>query len=103
MALEESERTLRTLPIALPLAVGLKDRQERWLLANPETLRLFKLEGKAYQEKTDVELAQIVPELAEMFIRCRVTDEHTWRAASLCRSCRKNQIRRLAFQDLPGY
>jgi PAS domain S-box-containing protein len=46
LALAESEALLRTLLEAMPLAVGMKDAEGRWLLANPQTLLLFQVYGK---------------------------------------------------------
>lgn len=84
LALAESEALLRTLLEAMPLAVGMKDAEGRWLLANPQTLRLFQLEGKEYVGKTDDELSQAIPELGETLAYCKVTDERTWKAGTLC-------------------
>ena len=85
LALAESEALLRTLLEAMPLAVGMKDAEGRWLLANPQTLSLFHLEGKEYAGKTDGELSEEIPELGETLAYCKVTDERTWKAGTLCR------------------
>lgn len=93
LALAESEALLRTLLEAMPLAVGMKDSEGRWLLANPQTLRLFQLEGKKYVGKTDDELSQATPELGETLAYCKVTDERTWKAGTLCRYEEKVEVK----------
>jgi len=93
LALAESEAVLRTLLEAMPLAVGMKDAEGRWILANPQTLRLFQLEGKAYAGKTDDELSKVIPELDETFTYCKVTDERTWKAGTLCRYEEKIEVK----------
>ncbi|MDY7017743.1 MAG: PAS domain S-box protein, partial [Nitrospirota bacterium] len=93
LALAESEALLRTLLEAMPLAVGMKDAECRWLLANPQTLRLFQLEGKKYVGKTDDELSEAIPELAETLAYCKVTDERTWKAGTLCRYEEKLEVK----------
>jgi len=85
MDIKEPKKAIATLLAAIPVAVGLKDSQGRWLLANPQALRLLRLEGKHYRGKTDAELAQMVPELKNVFAYCHTTDEYAWLYADMCR------------------
>ena len=55
------EAQLRTLIDAMPDIVRFKDGAGRWLEANAFTIRLFGLEGVAYRDKTDAELAEYSP------------------------------------------
>jgi diguanylate cyclase (GGDEF)-like protein/PAS domain S-box-containing protein len=77
----------------MPLAVGMKDGEGRLLLANHQMLRQFQLEGKKYAGKTDDELAEVITELAETLAYCKVTDERTWRAGTLCRYEEKIEVK----------
>ena len=77
-ALEAREAQLRTLINAMPDIVCFKDGAGRWLEANAFDLRLFGLEGVAYQGKTDAELAGCNPSCRTAFQRCEETDELAW-------------------------
>jgi len=63
LALAESEALLRTLLEAMPLAVGMKDGEGRWLLANQQMLRHFQLEGKEYAGKPTTSSLKLSPSL----------------------------------------
>lgn len=76
LAADEWERMLD----ALPIAVNVKDRQGRWLYANPAMLNAFGIEDANYQGKTDVE--QVPPEhfYQPALEYCQRTDAETWEA-----------------------
>ncbi len=84
--LEAREAQLRTLINAMPDAVCFKDGAGRWLEANAFDLRLFGLEGVAYQGKTDAELSEYSPLCRAAFQRCEETDELAWQRGELTRS-----------------
>ena len=85
-ALRENEEQLRSLINAMPDFVCFKDGAGRWLLANESGLATFNLNGKAYQGKTDLELAQYDHSFRAVFEGCLASDERTWQAGKLTRS-----------------
>lgn len=81
----ESETRLRALIDALPDAISFKDGQGRWMEANGSNLRLFGLEGVAYQGKTDRELAEHSPFYRPALLACENSDEAAWQKGALSR------------------
>lgn len=69
---------LQALIEAVPDAVVIKNGQGRWLYANPTGIQLFQLEKIAWQGKTDLELAELLPAMAEIFRDCHQSDRTTW-------------------------
>ncbi len=78
MALSEGNQRFTTLIETLPDAVFLKNGDGRWQIANKTGLELFHLQDKPWLGKTDLELAKLVPELAEAFETCAKTDEEAF-------------------------
>ncbi|MDO9069503.1 MAG: PAS domain-containing protein [Deltaproteobacteria bacterium] len=76
-ALESDNRT-RALLSAIPDAIFFKDSEGRWLLANNAGLELFCLQQVDYIGKTDLELAEIVPERREALLSCHRSDQEAW-------------------------
>lgn len=80
-----SNGVFETLLESLPDAVFVKDGEGRWLLANEVALRLFGLNGQAYQGKSDLELAELVPWYREALQYCKQSDELAWQSRKLSR------------------
>ena len=80
------EERLRSLLDAMPDIVCFKDGTGRWLEANKADLALFRLQGVAYQGKTDAELASFSPFYREAFLACQESDEQAWQAGHLVQS-----------------
>jgi PAS domain S-box-containing protein len=74
----ESETRMRGLLSAIPDAIFFKDAAGRWLHANNAGRELFSLHQVDYFGKTDLELAEIVPEKKEALISCRQSDQVAW-------------------------
>jgi len=85
-ALQDSEARMRSLIESTPDAIFLKDARGRWLQANRAVLELFGLEDTDWQDKTDLELADIRPFFREVFTHCFNTDEACWQQGTLSRS-----------------
>ena len=79
--LREEGRRLRTLLDAMPEVVCFKDGEGRLLEANQFGLRLFGLEGAAYQGKNPLELAAYNSFRREAYLACAASDEQVWREA----------------------
>ncbi|CAK8711071.1 histidine kinase [Candidatus Electronema halotolerans] len=75
--LEQRER-LTTFMETLPDAAFLKDSAGRWLLTNAVARSLFQVEPTAWQERTDLELAEELPHLAEALAACTASDQRAW-------------------------
>ncbi|MDD5613092.1 MAG: EAL domain-containing protein, partial [Gallionella sp.] len=85
LELAEREAQLRMLVQAVPDSVQFKDGAGRWLIANTVCLRLFGLEGLAWQNLTDTEIGQRHPHLATAMAACRAGDEDAWQTGKLFR------------------
>lgn len=85
-SLERERTTLRTLINAMPDIVCFKDGEGRWIEANEFDLRLFELEGVAYQGKKDSELAQYSAFYRDAFMGCEASDEIAWKHGEPSRS-----------------
>ena len=72
-----------------PDFVALKDGESRWLAVNKTGLRLYDLEGREWQGKTDLELADMVPHFREGFEACIASDEEAWKAGETTYSMEK--------------
>ena len=76
-----SEERLTTLINHLPDPVIFKDGEGRWKTVNTPVLRLFGLEGRTdWEDRTDEELATMIPHLAESFRGCFTSDLQAWEA-----------------------
>ena len=81
---KESEERLATLIDHLPDPILFKDGEGRWKTVNPAGLRLFGLEpGPGWKDRTDLELAEAYPGMAEVFRGCLLSDSRAWEARSL--------------------
>ncbi|MCW8905788.1 MAG: EAL domain-containing protein, partial [Sedimenticola sp.] len=84
--LKENEQRLRTLINATPDIICFKDGAGRWLEANDADLKLFSLQGVAYQGKTDSELAEFTaPLYRDAFLTCEESDEAAWQSGGYSR------------------
>ena len=75
--LEQRER-LTTFMETLPDAAFLKDSAGRWLLTNAVARSLFQIGQIAWQERTDLELAEELPHLADALAACTASDQRAW-------------------------
>ncbi len=75
--LEQRER-LTTFMETLPDAAFLKDSAGRWLLTNAVARSLFQIGRTAWQERTDLELAEELPHLADALAACTASDQRAW-------------------------
>ncbi|MEP0846694.1 MAG: PAS domain S-box protein [Phycisphaerae bacterium] len=76
--LRDREELLQTLVDAIPELVCFKDGDGRWLMVNAFGLSLLRMDGTEYRGKTNIELAQAVPEFREALERCDQTDAAAW-------------------------
>jgi diguanylate cyclase (GGDEF)-like protein/PAS domain S-box-containing protein len=87
LQLRKAEELLRNLIDASPDYICFKDAENRWLEANSSSLELFQLEAHDYQNKTDIELANLVdPIFKEAFRHSNTTDERTWHTGKIFRN-----------------
>ncbi|WP_411344710.1 diguanylate cyclase domain-containing protein [Paenibacillus sp. WLX1005] len=78
----ENESQLRLLIDMIPELIVLKDGEGRWLLCNQMVREVHKLTESEYMNKTDLELAEMRPELRSIFEFNTMTDEQTWQKGS---------------------
>lgn len=83
--LREREEQMSTLINAMPDFVCFKDGEGHWLLTNDFGLRLFEIQGVAYQGKKDSELASFSSFYREAFQSCSDSDAAAWRAGHALR------------------
>ncbi|MDN5292157.1 MAG: hypothetical protein PWQ06_2396 [Anaerophaga sp.] len=76
--LNESKDRLRVLINATPDIICFKDAKGRWMEANESIQELFRLKGKNFLFKSEEHLKKMVPELAEVFEKCRESDMQAW-------------------------
>ena len=74
----DSHERLRTFIEALPEVVILKDGDSRWRTVNGPAMRLFRLDSVAWEGKSDLQLAQIQPDLRTVYEACDASDETAW-------------------------
>jgi len=87
LQLRHTEKLLRNLIDASPDFICFKDEKNRWLEANSSGLELFQLNAQSYQNKTDIELANLSdPIFKETFRHSKITDERAWNAGNLIRN-----------------
>ncbi len=77
-ALQEKAYWFNTLVEAIPDPIFLKDGEGKWLIANPQALQLFEMEGIDYFGKTDLELAEINSFYHDVLLYCADTDRAAW-------------------------
>ncbi|MDD5334600.1 MAG: PAS domain S-box protein [Rhodoferax sp.] len=78
-----TNKRLGALIEAIPDAIFFKDPESRWQITNEPAKRLFHLHGLAWQDKTEMELAQLHPEFRAAHEACLVDDEKAWQAGKL--------------------
>ncbi len=76
--LRESEARLASLIEAIPDPIFLKDGDSRWQVINSAANSLFRIEGLAWQGRTDKELALMQPEYSGEHMACWESDEAAW-------------------------
>jgi PAS domain S-box-containing protein len=85
-ALRTSESRLVTLIDAIPDAVLFKDGEGRWLVANDNAKRLFRLEDVPWHGKSDLDLALANPVFSGEHMACWNSDEDAWACGGLVHS-----------------
>ncbi len=78
-----TNKRLEALIEAIPDTIFFKDPESRWQITNEPAKRLFRLHGLAWQDKTELELAQLHPEFRAAHEACLVDDEKAWQAGRL--------------------
>lgn len=76
--LKHHEGELRLLIDMIEEFIVLKDGSGKWILANKKVIDTYCLASISYQGKTDLELAELIPELEEKFIDNYQSDEEAW-------------------------
>src|SRR5512133_840837 len=79
----ESETRMRGLLSALPDAIFFKDAAGRWLLVNHAGLELFCLQQVDYVGKTDLQLAELIPQRRDALLSCQHSDQAAWEQGGL--------------------
>ncbi len=74
----QTHTRLRTLLDNSPDPMLIKDAAGRWELANPAMQALFDLQGKSWEGKTDIELAELVPAHRAALYTCVESDQRAW-------------------------
>lgn len=82
-SLASSNKRLNALIEAIPDAIFLKDSESRWLVTNEPAKQLFQLHGLAWQNKTEMELAQLHPEFRAAHEICLAGDQKAWEVGHL--------------------
>ncbi len=82
--LNDVQRELQALIEAIPDAVTFKDGQGRWIYANPIAISLFQLAGVEWQGKTDLELADMLPQCRDVLKICYRSDQVAWERRQRC-------------------
>lgn len=80
--LKLQEPQLRLLIDLIEEFIVVKDGAGKWILTNKKVIESYRLAGVCYQGKTDVELAELIPEMGDKFIRNHATDELAWEKGS---------------------
>lgn len=78
----ESDAQLRLLLDMIPELIVLKDGDGRWLICNRMVREVHQLDEVEYINKTDLELAEMRPELRSVFEFNALTDEQAWEKGS---------------------
>ncbi len=81
--LRDANDQMRIFIEAIPDAVFIKDGAGRWRLINKHGEALFQMEHVAWQQKTDLELAEMRPALCESHRNCHTSDEQAWQAGTM--------------------
>ena len=76
--LKLQEPQLRLLIDLIEEFIVVKDGSGKWILANKKVIDLYCLGSVEYHGKTDLELAELIPEMGDKFIRNYTTDEWAW-------------------------
>ncbi|MEW4371032.1 sensor domain-containing diguanylate cyclase [Paenibacillus kandeliae] len=78
----ENDAQLRLLLDMIPELIVLKDGEGRWLICNRMVREVHQLDEFEYINKTDLELAEMRPELRSVFEFNALTDEQAWEKGS---------------------
>ena len=79
-AFARTRENLETLVEAIPDAIFFKDGAGRWQVANSSAQQLFRTDLRAWQGRTDQEMAGDIPDLQPVHEACMVSDEKAWAA-----------------------
>ncbi len=74
---------LTALIEAIPDVIIFKDGKGRWLITNEPAKRVFRLHGLKWRGRTDLELAEMRPDLRRTHESCHVDDEAAWGSGKL--------------------
>ena len=83
MDLAFSHKSLGALIEAIPDAIFFKDGKSRWIITNEAARRLYRLHAIPWQEKSEMELAELHPEFRSMHETGLADDEKAWEAGRL--------------------
>lgn len=81
--LATTNKRLNALIEAIPDAIFVKDPDSRWQITNEPAKQLFQLQDLAWQNKTEMELAQLHPAFRSAHEICLADDEEAWEAGRL--------------------
>ncbi|WP_078395030.1 PAS domain-containing sensor histidine kinase [Shouchella patagoniensis] len=84
--LREEKEKVGTLINSMVDFVNFKDGEGRWIQANEFGLKLYQLEGVAYEGKKDSELAEYSKFYRDALLYCEKTDEETWQNGEMTRA-----------------
>ena len=82
-SLQASDQSFRTLIEAIPDAIFLKDAEGRWQILNEAAKQLFQIGDFHWQNRTDLEMAELRPAYASIYQSCFLDDEKAWSARKL--------------------
>jgi diguanylate cyclase (GGDEF)-like protein/PAS domain S-box-containing protein len=81
--LATTNKRLSALIEAIPDAIFVKDPDSRWLITNEPAKQLFQLHGLDWQNRTEMELAQMHPAFRSAHELCLTDDNKAWEAGRL--------------------
>ena len=79
-AFARTRENLEILVEAIPDAIFFKDGDGRWQVANSSAQQLFRTDQRAWQGRTDQEMAGDIAELKPVHEACILSDEKAWAA-----------------------
>jgi PAS domain S-box-containing protein len=83
MDLAFSHKSLGALIEAIPDAIFFKDGESRWMITNEAARRLYRLHDIPWQDKAEMELAELHPEFRSIHETGLEDDEKAWLAGQL--------------------
>jgi PAS domain S-box-containing protein len=83
LELATTNKRLNALIEAIPDAIFVKDPESRWQITNEPAKQLFQLHDLDWQNKTEMELAQLHPAFRSAHEICLMDDDKAWQAGCL--------------------